>query len=336
MALLDVFKASAFDVMSLTTAINKLPFKPSRLKEMGIFKVEGVTTTTIAIEEQNGKLMLIPVAARGSMPNVMGGKKRNIRPFLIPHIPMSASVNADDVQGIRAFGSETELQSVAELVNDKLSDAKQSMEYTHEYMRIGAMKGILLDADGTTTLYNFFTEFGITPATAQIDWAVTQSVKKTFQSIRRTIEDNLGATPFDGIHMFLGKTLYDNIITGVEVRTAYERWQNGQALRDAHVRVPFEYGGITIEEYRGKVGATPFIADTEGYAFPVGAPDIFKEFYAPANFIETVNTKGKPIYAKQEVQRFDLGVDIFVQSNPLIMCTRPGALVKLTQTGTPV
>jgi hypothetical protein len=332
---LDVFKSDAFNVLSLTTAINKLPFKPSRLKQLGIFKVEGVTTTQIAVEEQNGKLMLIPQVARGSSPNVMGGKKRNIRSLMIPHLPLVASVMADDVQNVRSFGSDSEVQTVAEIVNDKLGDMKQNMEYTHEYHRIGAMKGILLDANGGT-IYNFFTEFDITQATAQIDWAVTQTVKKTFMGIRRTIEDNLGMTPYDSIHIMMGKTLFDNIITSAEVRTAYERWQMGQMLRDSQVRSEFEYAGVTIEEYRGKVGATPFIADTEGYAFPIGAPDVFKEVYAPANFIETVNTKGKPIYAKQEEQRFGLGVDIMVQSNPLIMCTRPSALVKLTQTGTPV
>jgi len=334
--MLDVFKSDAFNVLSLTTAINKLPFKPGRLKELGIFKVQGVTTTQIAVEEQNGKLMLIPQAARNSSPNVMGGKKRNIRPFIIPHLPLVAHVMADDVQNVRSFGSESEVQTVAELVNDKLADMKASMEYTHEYMRIGAMKGILLDGDGSTTIYNFFTEFGITQATAQIDWAVTQTVKKTFNSIRRTIEDNLGATPYDRIHLMLGKTLFDNITTGAEVRAAYDRWQEGAALRDSQVRTVFEYAGLFIEEYRGKVGATPFIADTEGYAFPVGAPDIFAEFYAPANFVETVNTKGKPLYAKQAENQFGTGIDLFVQSNPLIMCTRPGALVKLTQTGTPV
>ena len=51
---------------------------------------------------------------------------------------------------------------------------------------------------------------------------------------------------------------------------------------------------------------------------------------APADFNETVNTLGQPLYAKQEPRKFERGTDLHTQSNPLPMCHRPGVLVKLT------
>lgn len=53
--------------------------------------------------------------------------------------------------------------------------------------------------------------------------------------------------------------------------------------------------------------------------------------YAPANYTETVNTMGLPMYAKAEPRKFNKGFDIEAQTNPLNLCTRPGAIVKLTK-----
>jgi hypothetical protein len=58
--------------------------------------------------------------------------------------------------------------------------------------------------------------------------------------------------------------------------------------------------------------------------------DTFGTYFAPADFNETVNTLGQPLYAKQEPRKFDRGTDLHTQSNPLPMCHRPGVLVKLS------
>ena len=55
----------------------------------------------------------------------------------------------------------------------------------------------------------------------------------------------------------------------------------------------------------------------------------FATYFAPADFNETVNTLGQPLYAKQEPRRFDRGTDLHTQSNPLPLCHRPALLVKL-------
>ena len=74
----------------------------------------------------------------------------------------------------------------------------------------------------------------------------------------------------------------------------------------------------------------PFIAAGEAHAFPVGTIDTFGTYVAPADFNETVNTLGQPLYAKQDSRKFERGTDLHTQSNPLPMCHRPGVLVKLT------
>ena len=55
---LDVFNGNAFNVTSLTDAINKMPHKPGRLGELGLFSSKGVTSRSVNIEEREGVLQL--------------------------------------------------------------------------------------------------------------------------------------------------------------------------------------------------------------------------------------------------------------------------------------
>src|ERR671918_3021157 len=68
-----------------------------------------------------------------------------------------------------------------------------------------------------------------------------------------------------------------------------------------------------------------FTDASKAYFFPVGLPGLFRQYNAPADFVETANTIGLPRYAKQAVdQQFARWVMLHVQSNPLPICTRPG------------
>jgi len=104
-------------------------------------------------------------------------------------------------------------------------------------------------------------------------------------------------------------------------------------MRGQTARRTFQYGGILFEEYRGSVGGVTFIPDTEARFFPVGTPDNFDLYYAPANYVETVNTIGLPKYAKTAIDaQFQKYVALETQSNPLPICTRPRTLRKGTNT----
>ena len=149
---------------------------------------------------------------------------------------------------------------------------------------------------------------------------------------------------YTGIRAFCSADVIDNIVSTPEVKNSYQYTQ-AQFLRESQVRSEFFWGGITWEEYRGSIPthaadgsspvAAPFLPTNTIRFVPEGTTDIFVELYAPGTFIETVNTKGKPVYAKQERMKFDLGIEIFGQSNPLILCTRPQVLIKCNPSGTP-
>lgn len=332
MALENVFEADIFSQVELTASLNKMPYKPARLGQMGLFTEKPIRTTSAVVEEQSGKLVLINTKARGASGDVYSKERRSARSFLVPHLPLNAQVLADDVQGVRAMGSEDQLLEFSSEVNDKLEAMRQSHEYTHEWHRVGAISGIVLDGDLTTEIVNWFDEFGITEKVITIDLSAEtgDEVKEKAREVRHHIEDALGGTPFSSIHAMCSREFFTDLILKPEIKAAYERWNSGQFLRED--QQAFSYGGIMWEEYRGKVGTTSFIDSDTCRFFPVGAPDVFNVAVAPANFIETVNQRGQLIYAKQERMKFDMGMEIHTQSNVLHFCNRPACLVKGTNT----
>jgi hypothetical protein len=325
--MLDVFRTDAFGLVQLTMAMQNLPYKPGRLGEMGLFSTKGINSTTVVIEEQSGKLHLLPTAARGTMPRFDAGRKRKARAFEVPHIPFNDAVMADEVQGVRAFGTEDQTETVAEIVNSKLETMRQSHEVTHEWHRIGSIQGKVLDADGISVLVDIFDEFGVVEPTTE--WDFSASLRPQIQVLQRMLADALGAIPYTGIVGMCGAEFFDALVACEEIRETW-LWLGNQQVTETQRQEGFVWGGIKWEEYYGHIGSQEFIPAAVCRFVLTGVPDLFLQQWAPANFIETVNTIGVPVYAKQKIMDFDTGVELHTQSNPFTMCTRPATLVKGT------
>lgn len=327
--MLDVFKGDAFSFTELTTAINKIPYVPTRIGQLGLFEEEGVATLTVAIEMQNGVLTLVPAAARGSRGPAKNIEKRNVRDFRPVHLPQTVVAMADEVQGIRVFGSQTETETAQAYLNKKMAVARRDLDITHEWQRMGAIKGVVLDANATDVIYDYYTEFGVTQTV--LDMALDNDATKVrgkCTTLDRLVEDALGGVTSSGLHALVSAEFFDALVDHPAVVETF-KYTNGGPLRENQRKV-FEFGGVTWEEYRGKVGSTRFIAANEGYVFPLGVPDLFKTFFAPAPYMDSVNTIGLPFYMKQKVMDMDKGMEYEVQSNPLHICTRPEAVIKVT------
>ncbi len=332
MPMLDIFSNDAFSVTSLTDAINKMPYSPGQAGQLGLFKESGVSTISITIEEREGSLELIPTSPRGAPATQNRHNKRKARSLLTTHLTLEDTLMADEVQGVREFGSESSVQSVQTIVNERLGDMAAKHDLTLENLRLGAIKGEVIDSDGVSVLYNLFDTFNVT-ANSNVDFDLdaaspaSGAIKKICHQIKRTIEAELGAVPYDHIHAFCSASFFDALVTHPEVTKAYDRFQEGIFLRTGQARGQFDYAGIVFEEYRGGSGCA--IEDGTARFFPVGVQGLFRQYNAPADFVETVNTIGLPRYAKQAIdQEFGRWVKLHTQANPLPICTRPRVLLK--------
>ncbi len=91
---------------------------------------------------------------------------------------------------------------------------------------------------------------------------------------------------------------------------------------------------MVFEEYSATVtlstGATKtLIPAGEGIAFPLGTMDTFVTYGAPANLIETVNTLGVPMYARQLARQDGSAIDVKTEASILPVNKRPRLAVRL-------
>lgn len=333
MSVLDVFKSDAFSVLSLTDAINKQPFVPGRAGQVIPWAEGGVATTSIMIEEYEGELKLINPTPRGAPGTAIAKAKRTARNLSVPHYEINDAIYAESVQGVRAFGQESQVQTVQGMVDARLAEHVQlRLDPTLEYQRIGAIKGTILNGDATT-LYNLFTEFGVTQE-GELDFDLDNAnptsgaVRKQCTAAVRLVAKNLGGVPLAGVHAFCGDAFWDDLIAHPEVRETYKNQAEASQLRGNAAYEVLDYGGIRFENYRGSVGATAFVHTDKCHIFAVGVPGLFRTVYAPADYVETVNTLGLPRYARQYAMDNGKGVNLDVQMNALSYCTRPKSLIQ--------
>jgi hypothetical protein len=334
--MLDVFNNDAFSVVALTDAINKPKFVPGRLGQLGLFRETPVAVTTVVLEEKDGTIVLVPPTPRGGPGTTMDKPKRGARAVVIPHFEIDDAVMAAEVQNVRPFGQETGLETVQTVIAERLVSHRGSHEATLEYARVGAVTGVITYADGTTL--DLFNLFGVAQE-AEVDFDLDNAnpasgaLAKKCNGVIRLMGTNLGGIPFSGARALCGDAFFDDLRAHPEVRATYLNTPQAEQLRQAQLAGDgmiygfLDFGGILWENYRGSVGATTFVNTDKCHIFP-NAPGLFRTYFGPADYVETVNTLGQRMYAKQYPMDNDKGVNLDTQMNALNLCTRPKSLIK--------
>lgn len=342
MPMADIFGGDAFGAATLTDAINRRPKQWGRINQLGLFMPKGISTTSALVEYKDGIVNLIPSAPRGGGKHSVGVMgKRSLMSFHVPHFPHEDFITTTDLQNVRKFGSEYELASLGDLVNDKVESLGMKFDLTEEYHRAGALKGNVLDADGTV-IYNYFTEFGI----AQTSFAFPFSSLTTdlnawiAQQVGDYYELNSDGEFIEGIHAFCSTGFFQSLITHPSVADAYRYYQQSQAVLTKDMRRGFEIGGVTFEKYLGRApylqqdGTTVqrlFVPTNEAIIFPLGTQTTFRNYDAPPDRLSHVNEPGMRRYiAPLLVDPEDRWVKISAELNSLPLTARPHLLTRGT------
>jgi hypothetical protein len=322
----DTFTPNGFKLRELTAAVNVMPYVPGRMRELGLFTEKRVANVDISVEEKNGVLTLVPVAPRGGPASQTEASTRKMRSFRAPHLPTEGHIMADQIQGVRAFGSENTAEVIEAVRNETLADMRQNLEYTLEYHRVLALKGSFMDANGATG--NLFTEFGVTQQTQAIGLHSTNrsQIRNKMFLVTKMIRSALGGTAYTGKRVLCGDDFWAALLDDKDTRDTYLNQAQAAELRGDPANV-FTAFGATWEWYEG---TSEVNLGSDAYAVPLGVPNLFQTIYAPANYTEAVNRMAEPIYAKAEPMKFGKGFDLEAQSNPLNICTRPASIIKLT------
>ena len=161
----------------------------------------------------------------------------------MPRLRHGDTIYAEEIQSVRAFGSETEVMQLQAEVARRLAGPtglQSNIEFTLEHMRLAAIQGLLVDADGTT-LFNWFAEFGITAATEiAFDLNHSPAFDGALRILCNKIVVRWRGLPGGDVHRqtvvmgMCGDDFWDALVTHPDVTNTYYNWAAAQELRQGH------------------------------------------------------------------------------------------------------
>lgn len=340
MITLDIFNNDAFSVTTLLPMVNKMPFQPSFLGSLGIFDSTPVATDTIGVGMLQGRLALIQTSLRGAPVEPAEPDAKNVRPFILQRLAKGDKIRASEIANVVPMAGETDVETVQQVLARRQQRLVQDVEYTFEHMRLGAVQGKIVDADGTTILTNYWTEWGIAePSAIDLNLDAASPVMGALgtqlrSQIVRPLLRAAGGAPTTRLIGLAGDAFWDGLISHAEVRTTYYNWQAAEALRNQSPFETYRYGGVDWINYRGSDdNSTIAVPTDEAVIFPTGVPGMFQHVMGPGETFETVNRMGQRVYPLivRDKDR-DMWVQPEIYAYPLMLNTRPDLVLKVART----
>lgn len=337
-----------YTAVDLTEQVNRIPNSFGLIRAMGLFDTEGVISTMVEIDIVNGVLRVLPAKERGA-PGTLAERETGNKIFLeVPHFPDLDLISPQDIQNMLIVaGRSKRPNTVEDELARRLGNIRRNHDITLEYLRMGAIKGLIKDGNGVT-IYDLYDVFGIEQKV--VDFALgtpgTDVIAKC-DEVFGHIANNLKGETMSGVEVLVDSTFFNRLVQHAKVEKYWTSNQQGivaiaqmerQQLGGQWGRV-FDFQNIRWREYYGSApvrsgvagakSSEKFIATNEGHAYPTGTQDMFKNWFAPADDIRFVNTVGEEIYISPEVLKHGAGIELKSQSNPLAINKRPEAVVKV-------
>ena len=340
MPALDIFSNNpAYSMMGMMSLVEKAPYVPSFLGSIpGLWTPRPVRTVTIPIEVIGNKISIIQTSERGTAaPRGNNNQKREVIDVRTVRLADSDRIYADEIAGIRAYGSTTELMQVQDEVSRRYAGPGgmlSRLELTREFHRMGAIDGLIKDADGETII-DWYQALGLTrPDVVEFDFSAASAdgegvIRQQARALKRQILDSLGDVVLPNVRIVVlcGDQFFDKLVDNPETRDIYKaRPAAGKLLDENLAYDAFDYAEIRWVNYRGSEESGVGVPTDEFRAFPV-APGIFEEGLSPGEFLDTINMPGKRQYPLViPDKKRNMFVDLEIYSYPLYICKRPEAL----------
>jgi hypothetical protein len=341
--LIDIFSGDAFTLEALTDALSKIDHVPGQAGAAAFAGVsQGVRTTKIGIEYRDRELTIIPTSPRGGPAPQETRDKANLIEIAIPHIQLEETISAASIQDKRGFGGNDLVGAAESVINDQMLKMAARVDLTLEHKRLGAIKGEIVDADGSVIL-NLFDAFDVTPPADATFTDAAGTLRPAIMAVKRQIERDakILLPPTARVTALCGAGFFDQLTGHPDVTVAFANWEAAKSALAGDVRSGFQFGDVEWIEYRGSDNVTGEeqsdgsligevgIADDECRFFLAGVPGIFTEKFAPADWFGAINTVGLPRYSKIAMDdALGRWVKLHVQSNPMPLCLRPATLIR--------
>ena len=345
---LDIFRGPEFHAATLDQVADNIPYVPQALGQLGIFQSRPIRTTAVELYMRNGQIELVPTTERGAPEPLPRRSSDEIVYLRTVRLAQRDRINSHEIQDIlnNRMPLQQRLHQAMQEVNDRAGILRSNNEMTMEHHRLGALQGILLDADGVTPIRNYFNEFGVAqPAAVNVNFSTitANNLTEFFESnftrpMMRALRGRRNAQT--RVAALVGDNFWAGLMTHEAVLRTYLNTQQAYQLRNGNPAPAwgqFDFAGITWINYMGTDdGTTIAIPTNEARFFPLNATDVFRVFWSPGERMRDANQIGQPVYfivTPDNRPNLDEYVDIRVRSYPLFACIFPGALMRAVRTG---
>lgn len=337
---------NAFEVVDYSQELTIIPNQWTLLNDVGLFTEEPLTTHTVTFEQTDQTLGLVGDIMRGAKPQANKDDLRKIRSYPLAHFKMTDKVLPQDIQGKRAYGSQTAAETEAAVLARKMARVRKNFDITLEVARFSTLTTGNLYAPNGTIAGNLFTDFAVTQKSVDFDLGNSSAdIIAKVEEVIAHMQDN--ANTGDVITSVVGycsPTFFAALISHAKVVDAYKYYSATQGQEILRNRAgngagqagglyrEFSFGGIRFIEVRTVLAGATLIPTGEAHFVPVGTTDMFMTYFGPANKLDFVNTLAERTYMFSYRDPKGESVDIDAESNFVNIIRRPQLVVKGTLT----
>jgi hypothetical protein len=328
--------ANGFEVVDWTEEVNVIPNSWGTIGQLGLFQEESVAEHVVVFEEIIKDGALIVDRVRGDRATYGKDAQRKLHTFAVPHFPYDDAITPQDVQGKRAYGSASEVETLEAVRARKMERIRQNHSWTLEVARAQAIVAGTVYAPSGTVTQDWNAEFGVTRLS--VDFTLGTSTTNVLAKIEAgivQIQDNAMGETITGTVVLTSPEFFAKLIAHASVTTAYQYYTSTQEpLRQrlggiGSLHREFTHGGTRFVEMRDTLAGQRLIPANKAYMIPTGT-SIFKTYFSPANRFGLVNTLGEQIYMFETAAPNGTKIEIETESNFVNALLNPRLVVEFT------
>ena len=325
-----------FTLLDYSEEVNMIPRVWTLIDSMNMFDPMNIESTVAQVERIQEISSLIAARARGGERNYTGSENAMTVNFNVPFFPCDRGITSQDIQNFRKYGEGNAPKTLQDQVTRVMERCRRNQALTKERVMVEAIKGnSYLGTGGVGTLYNYYTAFGETQATADVDFTSSVDPSATIETSARlpiasAAQDEAGGYE---IVALCGTTWFSAFIAHAKVREAYSQYSSQQELlRERQggnsIYREFTHKNVRYIEYPENTS----VPAGEAFIFPMGIAEMFRIYYGPADDAMMANELGQELYLWYKEDQFNRQYKVESESSMLAVNTRPELVYKSTGT----
>jgi hypothetical protein len=330
----DVFTQNAWGVVDFQeNVVERTDYVPSLLGQLGLFTPIYSRNRAIAIATKNKTMTLIPTSANGAPPEELIPEGAQVKLFQTNRLAKGSTIYAAELAGTTALPFDVQTKEISDEVAMRAESIMDDLNMTWEHQRLGALMGIVYDADGTTVLHNWYTEWGIAePAEVNFELDNPETdVRKKCRDIGRAMQNASKGIwrPNSRIGALVGDTFFDSLVDHPSIKETRVGTERAVTLENIGGYSSVEIENITFINYRGSDDGNLSVGTDTARFFPMNTPGAFQVGFGPADeFKPYLNQRGREVVGLvlEDKSGRDAWDRVEMYSYPLFIATRPEML----------